>query len=139
MNCVACRHEMVARESVVTDHVTSHRGGNTSHRGGNTSHRGGNVLTAVGMFPPRWKYFSPRWEYSHRGGNVLTAVGMVGVCSDRLRKRGGVLGAGPAPPPHSHAKHRIYECSPSEKHTPIPLILVLKNNPFSCKTRTFSL
>ena len=31
------------------------------------------------------------------------------------------------------------ECSPSEKPTPIPLILVLKNNPFSCKTRTFSL
>ena len=69
MNGVACRHEMVAREGVVTDHVTSHRGGNTSHRGGN-------VLTAVGMF-------SPRWECSHRGGNVstsveilLTAVGM---------------------------------------------------------------
>ena len=55
MNGVACRHEMVAREGVVTDHVTSHRGGNTSHRGGN-------VLTAVGMF-------SPRWECSHRGGN----------------------------------------------------------------------
>ena len=35
MNGVACRHEMVAREGVVTDHVTSHRGGNTSHRGGN--------------------------------------------------------------------------------------------------------
>ena len=33
MNGVACRHEMVAREGVVTDHVTSHRGGNTSHRG----------------------------------------------------------------------------------------------------------
>ena len=63
MNGVACRHEMVAREGVVTDHVTSHRGGNTSHRGGNTSHRGGNVLTAVGMF-------SPRWECSHRGGNT---------------------------------------------------------------------
>ena len=42
-------------------------------------------------------------------------------------------------PPHSHVKHRTYECSPSEKPTPIPLILVLKNNPFSCKTRTFSL
>ena len=40
MNGVACRHEMVVREGVVTDHVTSHRGGNTSHRGGN-------VLTAV--------------------------------------------------------------------------------------------
>ena len=51
---------------------------------------------------------------------------------------GGGLRCGPRPP-HSHAKHRIYECSPSEKHTPIPLILVLKNNPFSCKTRTFSL
>ena len=62
MNGVACRHEMVAREGVVTDHVTSHRGGNTSHRGGN-------VLTAVGMF-------SPRWECSHRGGNVSTSVGM---------------------------------------------------------------
>ena len=61
MNGVACRHEMVARESVVTDHVTSHRGGNTSHRGGNVS-------TTVGMF-------SPRWEYSHRGGNVSTSVG----------------------------------------------------------------
>ena len=89
MNGVACRHEMVARESVVTDHVTSHRSGNTSHRGGNvltavemfsprwecfhlggnTSHRGGNILTAVGIF-------SPRWECSHHGGNVLTAVGM---------------------------------------------------------------
>ena len=53
MNGVACRHEMVAREGVVTDHVTSHRGGNTSHRGGN-------VFTAVGMF-------SPRWKHSHRG------------------------------------------------------------------------
>ena len=80
MNGVACRHEMVAREGVVTDHVTSHHGGNTSHRGGNVLtavgmfHRGGNVLTAVGMFPPRWKYFSPRWECSHRGGNVSTAV-----------------------------------------------------------------
>ena len=42
-------------------------------------------------------------------------------------------------PPQSAVKHRTYECSPSEKHTPIPLILVLKNNPFSCKTRTFSL
>ena len=77
------------REGVVTDHVTSHRGGN--------------VLTAVGMFSPRWEcfhlggnvstsveilltaveilltavgMFSPRWECSHRGGNVLTAVGM---------------------------------------------------------------
>ena len=69
MNGVACRHEMVARESVVTYHVTSHRGGNTSHHGGN-------VLAVVGMFPHRWKYFSPRWEYSHRGGNVLTEVGM---------------------------------------------------------------
>ena len=67
MNGVACRHEMVARESVVTYHVTSHRGGNTSHHGGN-------VLTVVGMFPPRWKYFSPRWEHSHRGGNDSTAV-----------------------------------------------------------------
>ena len=56
MNGVACRHEMVAREGVVTDHVTSHRGGHTSHRGGN-------VLTAVGMF-------SPRWECFHRGENV---------------------------------------------------------------------
>ena len=55
MNGVACRHGMVAREGVLTDHVTSHRGGN--------------VLTAVGMF-------SPRWECSHRGGNVLTAVGI---------------------------------------------------------------
>ena len=53
MNGVACRHEMVAREGVVTDHVTSHRGGNTSHR--------------VGMF-------SPRWECSHRGRNVFTSV-----------------------------------------------------------------
>ena len=53
MNGVACRHEMVAREGVVTDHVTSHRGGNTSHRGG---------------------MFSPRWECSHRGDIVLTAV-----------------------------------------------------------------
>ena len=66
---------MSAREGVVTDHVTSHRGGmfsprwECSHRGGNTSHRGGNVLTAVGMF-------SPRWECSHHGGNVSTAVGM---------------------------------------------------------------
>ena len=59
MNGVACRHEMVAREGVVTDHVTSHRGGNTSHRGGN-------VLTAVRT----WEYFSPRWECSHRGGNT---------------------------------------------------------------------
>ena len=42
-------------------------------------------------------------------------------------------------PPHSHVKHRTYECSPSENPTPIPLILVLKNNPFSCKTRNFSL
>ena len=80
MNGVACRHEMVAREGVVTDHVTSHRGGNTSHRGGN-------VLTAVGMFSPRWecfhlggnvstvvRMFSPRWECSHRGGNIPTAV-----------------------------------------------------------------
>ena len=67
MNGVACRHEMVARESVVTYHVTSHRGGNTSHHGRN-------VLTVVGMFPPRWRYFSPRWEYSHRGGNDSTAV-----------------------------------------------------------------
>ena len=39
MNGVACRHEMVAREGVVTDHVTSHRGGN--------------VLTAVRMFSLR--------------------------------------------------------------------------------------
>ena len=58
MNGVACRHEMVAREGVVTDH-----------------------------FPPRWKYFSPRWECSHRGGNVLTAVGIlltaVGMFSPR--------------------------------------------------------
>ena len=95
MNGVACRHEMVAREGVVTDHVTSHRGGNISHRGGNVSHRGGNVSTSVeilltvGMFSPRWecfhcgenvltavRMFSPRWECSHRGGNVLTAVGM---------------------------------------------------------------
>ena len=80
MNGVTCRHEMVAREGVVTDHVTSHRGGNTSHRGGN-------VLTAVGMFSPRWecfhlggnvstvvRMFSPRWECSHRGGNIPTAV-----------------------------------------------------------------
>ena len=43
------------------------------------------------------------------------------------------------PAPHSHVKHRTYECSPSENPTPITLILVLKNNPFSCKTRTFSL
>ena len=78
MNGVACRHEMVAREGVVTDHVTSHRGGNTSHRGGN-------VLTAVGMFSPRWECFhlsgntshrGGRWECSHRGENVLTAVRM---------------------------------------------------------------
>ena len=61
MNGVACRHEMVARESVVTDHVTSHRGGNTSHRGGNVS-------TAVGMFPPGWEGFHP-------GGKVSTRVG----------------------------------------------------------------
>ena len=46
MNGVACQHEMVAREGVVTDHVTSHRGGNTSHRGVN-------VLPAVETFPPR--------------------------------------------------------------------------------------
>ena len=70
MNGVACRHEMVAREGVVTDHVTSYRGGNTSHRGGNTSHRGGNILTAVGMF-------SPRWECFHRGENIPTAVGIL--------------------------------------------------------------
>ena len=87
MNGVACRHEMVAREGVVTDHVTSHRGGNTSHLGGNVltavgmfsprwecSHRGDIVPTAVGMFSPRWKYFSPRWKYFSPGGNVLTAV-----------------------------------------------------------------
>ena len=67
MNGVACRHEMVAREGVVTDHVTSHRGGNTSHRGGN-------VLTAVGMFSPRWECFHLGGNTSHRGGNVLTAV-----------------------------------------------------------------
>ena len=69
MNGVACRHEVVAREGVVTDHVASHRGGNTSHRGGN-------VLTAVGMFSPRWDCFHLGGNTSHRGGNVLTAVGM---------------------------------------------------------------
>ena len=42
-------------------------------------------------------------------------------------------------PLHSRVIYGTYECSPSEKPTPIPLILVLKNNPFSCKTRTFSL
>ena len=70
MNGVACRHEMVAREGVVTDHVTSHRGGNTSHRGGNTSHRGGNTSHRGGNTSHRGG------NTSHRGGNVLTAVGM---------------------------------------------------------------
>ena len=42
-------------------------------------------------------------------------------------------------PLHSHVKHKTYECSPSEKPTPIPLILMLKNNPFSCIAQTFSL
>ena len=89
MNGVACRHEMVAREGVVTYHVTSHRGGNVltavgilltavgmfsprwecSHRGGNVSTSVEILLTAVGMFS-----HVPRWECSHRGGNVLTAV-----------------------------------------------------------------
>ena len=71
------------REGVVTDHVTSHRAGNTSHRGGNTSHFGGNVstsveilLTAVRILLTTVGMFSPRWECSHPGGNVLTAVGM---------------------------------------------------------------
>ena len=89
MNGLACRREMVARESVVTDHVTSHCGGNTSLRGGNVLtavgmfsprwecfHLGGNTSHRGGMFAPRWEYLSPRWECSHRGGNVLTAVGM---------------------------------------------------------------
>ena len=40
-------------------------------------------------------------------------------------------------PLHSRVKHRTYECSPSENLTPIPLILVLKNNPFLVKRELF--
>ena len=84
MNGVACRHEMVAREGVVTDHVTSHRGGNTSHRGANVSTSVEILLTAVGIF-------SPRWECSHRGGNVSTSVEIlltaVGILPTAVRSK----------------------------------------------------